>query len=145
MGFYGKIYEQMGDVFNRAKFINAEENTSNFNNGELSTNFCIDAESHGDKLPIIAGNSWIQFIAGKDDKNSPACLIYHGAPLRDGEEIATFEVAPGVDYATLISGDLLTPEEIEELKAERASGLLYFGDTVTIGAYHDKAGHMIAG
>ena len=35
MGFYGKIYEQMGDVFNRAKFINVSPNTKQFNNDPL--------------------------------------------------------------------------------------------------------------
>lgn len=144
MGFYGKIYEQMGDVFNRAKFINAEENTSTFNTETLSEGFCIDAESHGDKLPIIAGNSWIQFVEGEDDKHSPACIIYHGSAQQDGENIATFSVVPGIDYATLIDGDLLTPEEVAQLKQDRENGLLYFGDNITIGAYHDKAGHMIS-
>ena len=68
----------MGDVFNRAKFINARPNTFIFN--AETDDVVIDAESHGDRLPIKAGNNWIAFEPGLDDKGNPACVIYHGAP-----------------------------------------------------------------
>lgn len=71
----------MGDVFNRAKFINAHPNTFTFN--AETDDVVIDAESHGDRLPIKAGNNWIAFEPGLDDKGNPACVIYHGAPQRD--------------------------------------------------------------
>ena len=65
MGFYGKIYEQTGDVFNRATFKNAPRDTAEFADSDV-TYFAIDATSHEDKLPFEAGNSWIQFVESLD-------------------------------------------------------------------------------
>lgn len=142
MGFYGKIYEQMGDVFNRAKFINAEPDTFNFNSG--LEDVIIDAESHGDRLPIIAGNSWIVFEQGLDEKKNPACIIYHGPAIDGKSTTQIIRVSSGADYENLIAGDLLTEDEILQLKADREKGLIYFGDTISIDGFYDKAGHIVA-
>lgn len=152
MGFYGKIYEQMGDVFNRAKFINAHPNTFTFN--AETDDVVIDAESHGDRLPIKAGNNWIAFESGLDDKGNPACVIYHGAPQRDaqgGGSVAAKSVigqitrTPGIsDFLALTDADstLLTDEEKQQLLD--TENLLYFGDKVGIySPVRDEAGHVI--
>lgn len=153
MGFYGKIYEQMGDVFNRAKFINAEPDTFEFN--KTLKDVVIDAESHGDRLPIIAGNSWITFEQGIDEKKNPACIIYHGAPqapatgnptVASRSVIAQIKREPGVsDFLELTSADstLLTPEEKQAL-LDVQHNLLYFGDKILImSPIRDEAGHII--
>ena len=150
MGFYGKIYEQMGDVFNRAKFINVSPNTKQFNNDPLQ-DIVIDAESHGDRLPIMAGNSWIQFVAGRDEKNSPACIIYHSAPLSRASNSPNSIIGDVIrtsgnsDFLTLTDADstLLTPEEKQEL-LDKADKLLYFGDKIILYTpIKDDAGHII--
>lgn len=153
MGFYGKIYEQMGDVFNRAKFINAHPNTFTFN--AETDDVVIDAESHGDRLPIKAGNNWIAFEPGLDDKGNPACVIYHGAPQRDaqgGGRVAAKSVigqitrTPGIsDFLALTDADstLLTDEEKQAL-LDMQDNLLYFGDKIGIySPVRDEAGHVI--
>ena len=152
MGFYGKIYEQMGDVFNRAKFINAHPNTFTFN--AETDDVVIDAESHGDRLPIKAGNNWIAFESGLDDKGNPACVIYHGAPQRDaqgGDRVAAKSIigqitrTPGIsDFLALTDADstLLTDEEKQQLLD--TENLLYFGDKILIySPVRDEAGHII--
>ena len=151
MGFYGKIYEQMGDVFNRAKFINARPDTFIFN--AEADDVIIDAESHGDRLPIKAGNSWIAFEPGLDDKGNPACVIYHGAPQKDadGEPTASAKSVigqitrvPGTsDFLALTDADstLLTDEEKQALLD--TENLLYFGDKILIySPVRDEAGHI---
>lgn len=149
MGFYGKIYEQMGDVFNRAKFINASPNTFVFNTE--NTDVVIDAESHGDRLPVKAGNSWIAFEEGLDEKGNPACVIYHGAPqtAMPGDSfnlIQQITRTPGVsDFLALTNPDstLLTPEEKQAL-LDMQENLLYFGDKILLRTpIRDVAGHII--
>lgn len=153
MGFYGKVYEQMGDVFNRAKFINARPNTFTFN--AETDDVVIDAESHGDRLPIKAGNNWIAFESGLDDKGNPACVIYHGAPQREaqgGGNIAAHSIigqitrTPGIsDFLALTDADstLLTDEEKQAL-LDMQTSLLYFGDKIRIySPVRDEAGHII--
>lgn len=152
MGFYGKIYEQMGDVFNRAKFINAEPNTFNFNS--KTEDVIINAEAHGDRLPIVAGNSWIVFEPGFDKENNPACVIYHSAPQEQAvgnPDVASSSIigqvirTPGdSDYLTLTnpSSTLLTPEEKQKLLD--TENLLYFGDKILLfSPIRDEAGHII--
>ena len=148
MGFYGKIYEQMGDVFNRAKFINAEPDTFNFNSG--LEDVVIDAESHGDRLPIIAGNSWIVFEQGLDEKKNPACIIYHGIPQSADksapQSIISEEKLSRVDFDELTNADstLLTPEEKQQLLDLDKEGLLYFGDKIRLWSpIRDEAGHIV--
>lgn len=148
MGFYGKIYEQMGDVFNRAKFINAEPDTFDFNSG--LEDVVIDAESHGDRLPIIAGNSWIVFEQGLDEKKNPACIIYHGAPQSADksapQSIISEEKLSRVDFDELTNADstLLTPEEKQQLLDLDKEGLLYFGDKIRLWSpIRDEAGHIV--
>lgn len=111
----------MGDVFNRAKFINASPNTFVFNTE--NTDVVIDAESHGDRLPVKAGNSWIAFGEGLDEKGNPACIIYHGAPQKEAEGapsnsarsvIGQITRTPGIsDFLALTDADstLLSDEE----------------------------------
>lgn len=149
MGFYGKIYEQMGDVFNRAKFINARPNTFVFNTE--NTDVVIDAESHGDRLPVKAGNSWIAFEEGLDEKGNPACVIYHGVPqtAMPGDSfnlIQQITRTPGVsDFLALTDPDstLLTPEEKQAL-LDMQENLLYFGDKILLRTpIRDVAGHII--
>lgn len=149
MGFYGKIYEQMGDVFNRAKFINARPNTFVFNTE--NTDVVIDAESHGDRLPVKAGNSWIAFEEGLDEKGNPACVIYHGTPqtAMPGDSfnlIQQITRTPGVsDFLALTDPDstLLTPEEKQAL-LDMQENLLYFGDKILLRTpIRDVAGHII--
>lgn len=152
MGFYGKIYEQMGDVFNRAKFINARPNTFVFNTE--NTDVVIDAESHGDRLPVKAGNSWIAFEEGLDEKGNPACIIYHGAPQKEAEGapsnsarsvIGQITRTPGIsDFLALTDADstLLSDEEKQQLLD--TENLLYFGDKILIySPVRDEAGHII--
>jgi hypothetical protein len=71
MSFYGKIYQEVVDIFNRLKFKN---NTSS-NNFPTSTPAEITLMANGgeDAAIIEAGNKWIQF-----EKNGDlTCKMYH--------------------------------------------------------------------
>lgn len=148
MGFYGKIYEQMGDVFNRVGFVNANPGTQKFNTKALE-NFVLDAESHGDKLPFLLGNSWLQFVQGVDDYGNPTCIIYHSSAqgvAKNNIAALITEIIPGDDYNRLISAEstLLTDAEKELLQKARATGkFLYFGDKIRFATpQKDEAGHI---
>lgn len=154
MGFYGKIYEQTGDVFNRATFKNAPRDTAEFADSDV-TYFAIDATSHEDKLPFEAGNSWIQFVESLDTQGNQICLVYHNEPQKaaiGGPSEATQQLiseitrTPGEsDFLALTAADstLLTPEEKQAL-LDAQNDLLYFGDEITTWCpVRDDAGHII--
>lgn len=146
MGFYGKIYEEMRDVFNRVSFKNAPQDTNIFNSEELK-DFTLDAESHGDDLPFIAGNSWIEFVEGDDGKGNAICKIYHSKP--QGKDVSKtlpiIHIEAGQEYWDLIESDLLTEEEKQELQnARNQNNFIYFGDTIYVEEPEvDAAGHII--
>ena len=145
MGFYGRIYEHMNEVFNRIGFKNAESNAIELNTETLN-DFVIDAESHGDKLPIIAGNRWIQFIEDTDEHNNAICKIYHAPPAQlTNEEESQIFITTGEDYQRVLSDNtLLTEEERNNLQVDRENGLIYFGDSITVRTPNrDPAGHII--
>ena len=154
MGFYGKIYEQTGDVFNRATFKNAPRDTAEFADSDV-TYFAIDATSHEDKLPFVAGNSWIQFVESLDAQGNQVCLVYHNAPQKEAtgnsseatqQLISQISRTPGEsDCLALTDADstLLTPEEKQAL-LDAQNDLLYFGDKIlTWCPVRDDAGHII--
>ena len=154
MGFYGKIYEQTGDVFNRATFKNAPRDTAEFADSDV-TYFAIDATSHEDKLPFVAGNSWIQFVESLDAQGNQVCLVYHNAPQKEAtgnsseatqQLISQISRTPGEsDFLALTDADstLLTPEEKQAL-LDAQNDLLYFGDKIlTWCPVRDDAGHII--
>lgn len=154
MGFYGKIYEQTGDVFNRATFKNAPRDTAEFADSDV-TYFAIDATSHEDKLPFEAGNSWIKFVESFDAQGNQVCLVYHNKPQKEAtgnsseatqQLISQITRTPGEsDFLALTDADstLLTPEEKQAL-LDAQNDLLYFGDKIlTWCPVRDDAGHII--
>ena len=154
MGFYGKIYEQTGDVFNRATFKNALRDTVEFADSDV-TYFAIDATSHEDKLPFEAGNSWIQFVESLDAQGNQVCVVYHNEPQKEAtgnpseaseQLISQITRTPGEsDFLALTDADstLLTPEEKQAL-LDAQNDLLYFGDKIlTWCPVRDDAGHII--
>lgn len=154
MGFYGKIYEQTGDVFNRATFKNAPGDTTEFADSDV-TYFAIDATSHEDKLPFEAGNSWIQFVESLDAQGNQVCLVYHNGPQKEAtgnsseatqQLISQVTRTPGEsDFLALTDANstLLTPEEKQAL-LDAQNDLLYFGDKIlTWCPVRDDAGHII--
>lgn len=156
MAFYGKIYEQISDVFDRIQFTNMMDQSagSGENNivyrfpSSLESDFIIDAASHGDKIPMLSANGWIQFVRGGDTNGNTICNIYHSKPkiAQKDTDLILKEIIPGEQYEFAISDDstLLTQEEKEELITMRERGeLLYFGDSIVISTpKYDAAGHI---
>ena len=71
MGFYGKIYEQAVDIFNRLRFKNTTEDA--FPEDLLVNEFTLRADGGEAAATISAGNQWIQFTQADD----LSCKIYH--------------------------------------------------------------------
>lgn len=151
MGFYGKIYEQTGDVFNRVTFKNAASGDLSFNHSELK-NFAIDATSHEDKLPFELGNRWLQFVEEEDAKGNQVCVIYHSAPQTVDSNAPTSLIGEIIrteesDFFKLTNSEstLLTDEEKQALlDAGEQGNLIYFGDIIKIySPVRDAAGHVV--
>lgn len=168
MSFYGKIYEQANNIFNRLKFKNAApiESTENIfqveaNNGDIELN----ADGGQSGIIIEAGNPWITFK--EDDTvrygdSKLGCKIYHNSPRASliADSNSSFYGASCVierndrdpdisDYEKLIAdGSPLTPTEKQELidlnTEDSPNKLLYFGDTFTTWSpIRDIAGHIV--
>jgi hypothetical protein len=60
MGFYGKIYEQAINIFNRLKFKNTTADTDT-DFPTTSDSFVLRADGGEDSAVFQAGNKWIQF------------------------------------------------------------------------------------
>lgn len=140
MGFYGKIYEQMGDVLNRLHFENAPAGTDNFADNP-NGQFDLISESFKDEIQLVTGNSWIVFVDNSDNNGNLKCKIYHSKP-RDAEDLVITEIISGVNYQDALGSEALTEDQKDNLRALREAGkLIYFGDKIKV-AKIDEAGHV---
>lgn len=118
MSFYGKIYQQLGNVFNRltfkSKIHSEDEAVPTGENNEI----ILTAEFQGDNMSLSAGNGWIVFK--KDEGNG--CEIYHGAPSSDS---------------------VYKDSTIEAIDEDPSKTIIDFGDKITLKTpTFDKAGHF---
>ena len=99
MGFYGKIYEQAVDIFNRLRFKNANGESS-FPSTPLAEDVILRADGGEACATLEAGNKWIQF-ARNGDLN---CKIYHCPSTQEAGEKQIFISTPHDGVDTSIEG-----------------------------------------
>lgn len=93
MGFYGKIYEQAVNIFNRLKFKNTS--TSIDFPANLENEVILRADGGESSAVLSAGNKWIQFKQDGDFQ----CNIYHAQSTQPSgqKDIFTAVAHEGVD------------------------------------------------
>lgn len=138
MSFYGKIYEQMGNVFNRVGFKNKKTQTKeDFPVSSQIKDFVLQANSEGDKLTLSAGNSWIALVETPDDTDPLICSIYHQPPQKDLPNTA-FATISELDQGYFFKQSASKKEEIKN-----SDIYLDFGDKITFSSLqYDEAGHV---
>lgn len=163
MSFYGKIYEQANNIFNRLKFKNANNTSVEdlFQNEDITKDVEISAGGGQSGAVISAGNPWITFE--KDDTQNQedvklGCKIYHNKPQKNliadpdtpssGADCVIKQMPRdgGSDFTKLVGeGSPLTDTEKSNLiKLDQDANLLYFGDKFkTWSPIRDEAGHIV--
>lgn len=162
MSFYGKIYEQASNIFNKLKFKNIS--SQNFlSNVDVPENFTLTADGGQACAVIAAGNPWIQFKEDTTERQSDGsklgCKIYHSLPHTPPGKTGFDETYTECviqeqernselsDFLKLTNpeNDTLTDKEKQDLQTlDNDTNLLYFGDTFkTWSPIRDNAGHIV--
>lgn len=138
MSFYGKIYEQMGNIFNRVGFKNKKTQTKkDFPTSSQIKDFVLQANSEGDKLTLSNGNSWIALVETPDANDPLICSIYHQPAQKDLPN-TTFATISKLDQGYFFKQTASKKEEIKKSKT-----YINFGDKITFDSLqYDEAGHV---
>ena len=114
MGFYGKIYEQAVNIFNRLKFKNTMASTE-FPE-DLKNEIILRADGGETSAILNAGNKWIQFKQDGDFQ----CNVYHAQSLQPAGQKDIFtavehdsvdDTATGINFGTILILQYPTTDE----------------------------------
>ena len=123
MSFYGGIFNQISNAFERVGIKNSGKNTISFLNND-PTDLEIKADGREGFIEIDSGNRWIEL---KGDVVDNSCKIYHGQA--DGNNTTTH----------------LVMEKVDELPSEVVPIDIKLDDNVYIkinNVKYDEAGHI---
>lgn len=139
MSFYGKIYNQIGNIFNKFIFVVHPQNRADKYRNPLpteKTEIILTSQTNGDSLSLENGNRWISFGPG-DKENS--CYIYHSIPTPLADKFDNQE-----DFLiSEIRNDLTKAEKDEFIEGEKKDYYIDLGGKITLKTpVFDRTGHI---
>lgn len=128
MGFYGKIYEQVVNIFDRLKFKNTQDTA--FPEQLRPDDFILRADGGQDAVIFQAGNKWIQFV--ENPTAHLQCDVYHAQSNYDAQTTPIFATNKDNDIALdgITSIDHGTVITVKYPTTDEAGHIIGYGEKV---------------